>query len=284
MTNGLIAARDRFCESHTEERVTISGREWGVMEAGSGGPALLLMPGTLGRSDIFFQQIERLEGRARIVAVSYPASGGVPEWAGDLAALLKARDVARATICGSSLGGFLAQYFAATQPGLTERIVPANTLASTSTSKSRPPYTSDIDTAPIEELRAGFGKGLGAWREAHPDQAELVELLLAEAGGRILEGELRARLNALKQAPELPDLELPPERITTIEADDDPLITPEMREEVRARLRPAVSYRFRWGGHFPYLARPAAYLAILEEALGLDITGETWGEGEARAQ
>jgi pimeloyl-ACP methyl ester carboxylesterase len=107
---------------------------------------------------------------------------------------------------------------------------------------------------------------------------------MAEVGGRIPEPELRARLNALKRGPELPPLDLPRESIATIESVDDPLIPPPMREAVRARLQPSIAYRFEWGGHFPYVARPDLYVALLEEQLGLPITRGSWGEGEVRAR
>lgn len=282
--NSLVAARDRFSASHPEQRVTVNGREWGVVEAGRSGPALLLIPGTLGRADVFWQQIAALEDRARILAVSYPGSGGVPEWSDDLAALCGRYGLSGVTVLGSSLGGYLAQYFAASHPELVTRLIAANTLTSVADLKSRPPYSSDLDNGPIEELRAGFGVGLKAWAQAHPEQAELVELLLAEAGGRILEPELRARLNALKRGPELPPLALPSRQIATIEGADDPLIPPPMREAVRARLEPAVAYRFESGGHFPYIARPRLYVGLLEEQLGLPLTGEGWGGGAVRAR
>lgn len=284
MTNSLIESRDAFAARHPEERVTLNGREWGVIEVGADGPVLLLIPGTLGRGDIFWQQIDALKDRARIVAVTYPAQGGVAEWAQDLALLMDQRGTDKATCLGSSLGGFLVQYLAAVHPEKVERLLPANTLVSTERSRSRPPYTSDLDTAPIDELRAGFAMGLGAWREAHPDQADLVELLLAEVGGRIPEIELRSRLNGLKKAPPLPALAFPKDRIATIEGDDDPLISREMREEARALLQPGTSYRFNWGGHFPYVVRPALYVSLLETELGLPLTGEGWGEGAVRAR
>ena len=284
MTNALIADRDRFAAAHPETRIALGGREWGYVAAGNAGPALLLIPGTLGRGDIFWNQVEALKDRARIVAVTYPKSGGVAEWADDLAALCRHLGLARVTVLGSSLGGYVAQYFAAAHPTLTERLIAANTLHSVAGIATRPPYSSDLDSGPIEELRAGFGKGLGAWREAHPGQAELVDLLMAEVGGRIPEPELRARLNALKRGPELPPLAMPSERIATIEGADDPLIPPDMRDAVRARLKPSVAYRFEWGGHFPYIARPALYVSLLEEQLGLAVTGEGWGPGPVRAR
>ncbi|MBD2748728.1 alpha/beta hydrolase [Microvirga sp. BT688] len=284
MVNRLIAARDRFAARHPEQRILIGSREWGYLQTGGTGPALLLIPGTLGRGDIFWQQIEALEDRARIIAVSYPSSGSVAEWASDLAELCDRLGLGRVTVLGSSLGGYLAQYFAAAYPHITERLIAANTLHSVAGIAARPPYSSDLDNAPIEELRAGFGRGLDAWRDAHPDQAELVNLLMAEVGGRIPEPELRARLNALKQGPELPPLDLPRERIATIESVDDPLIPPAMREVVRTRLKPSVAYRFESGGHFPYVSRPDLYVALLEEQLGLTVTRETWGDGELRAR
>lgn len=284
MTNALIAGRDRFTAEHPETRIVLGGREWGYVAAGNAGPALLLIPGTLGRGDIFWNQIEALKGRARVVAVTYPQSGGVAEWADDLASLCRQLGLERVTVLGSSLGGYVAQYFAATHPALTERLIAANTLHSVAEVATRPPYSSDLDSGPIEELRAGFGRGLGAWREAHPEQADLVDLLMAEVGGRIPEPELRARLNALKRGPELPPLDMPRDRIASIESADDPLIPPAMRDVVRARLKPSVAYRFEWGGHFPYIARPALYVSLLEEQLGLAVTGEGWGAGAVRAK
>ncbi len=284
MTNGLIAARDRFAAHHPEQRIQINGREWGCVQAGGTGPALLLIPGTLGRGDIFWQQIEALKDRARIIAVTYPKSGGIAEWADDLAELCGRIRLDRVTVLGSSLGGYLAQYFAANFPRTVERLIAANTLHSVDGIAARLPYSSDLDNAPIEELRAGFGRGLGVWRDAHPEQAELVDLLMAEVGGRIPEPELRARLNALKRGPDLPTLDLSKEHIATIESADDPLIPPPMRDAVRARLEPSVAYRFDWGGHFPYVARPDLYVALLEEQLGLPVTRESWGQGQLRVR
>ena len=284
MTNPLIADRDRFAAGHPEQRVSLRGREWGVVAAGTDGPALVLIPGTLGRADIFWQQIEALAGRARVIAVTYPDSGGVREWAGDLAELLRQRGVRAATVLGSSLGGYLAQYFAAVHPELVKRLLAANTLGSVDEIKQFPPYNSDLDHGPIAELRAGFGRGLTAWGKSHPDQADLVALLMAEQGGRISEPELRARLKALRDGPDLPPVSLPHERIVAIESDDDPLLPQPLREALRARLDPGVCYRFAWGGHFPYVVRPAAYTGLLEEQLELEVTGQGWGEGALRRQ
>lgn len=90
MTTALIRARDSSTADHSELRVTLNAREWGVVDLAGPGPVLLLLPGTLGRGDIFWQQMAALRGRVRLLAVTYPATGGVAEWAADMAGLMLA--------------------------------------------------------------------------------------------------------------------------------------------------------------------------------------------------
>lgn len=280
MTNTLIAARDAFAARHPEARETVNARDWGVVDTGgdSGAerPALLLIPGTLGRADIFWQQIDALAAQARVIAVSYPASGGIAEWAEDLCALLDTRGIDKAAVLGSSLGGYLAQYMAGMHPARVSHLFAANTLHSLQGIETRPPYSADLDAAPIAVLRAGFLDAMRAWGQAQPDQIELVDFLIAEVGGRIPEGEMRARLNALKRGPELPPVSLAPSALSVIDAEDDPLIPPPMRAAVRARLPGAAGFGFRWGGHFPYVLRPDLYTNLVAARLGLAALDASW--------
>ena len=279
MTNPLITARDAFASNHKETRFQRQGRDWGLIDTGGDGPALLLIPGTLGRADIFFRQIAALSPRLRILAVSHPGGGTLGDWVEDIVALLDARGINQAAVLGSSLGGYMAQLLAGLHAGRVSHLFAANTLPSVKGIDQIPPYSNDIWAAPIADLRAGFGRGLGAWAESHPEQADLVALLMAEVGGRIPETELRARLDALKGAPELPECTLPAEAITVIDAADDPLIPPPWRKAVRDRLKPGAAFGFLSGGHFPYLVRPELYTALISARLGLAPLPAEWGAG-----
>ena len=276
MTNALMAARDAFLARFPETRIDLDGRDWGLIDTGGAGAVFLFLPGTLGRSDVFFQQIAALAGDMRVLSVSYPASGGVVDWAASLVTLLDRLGIDRVAVLGSSLGGYLAQYFAATYPGRVRHLFAANTLHEIVEAAHRPPYSLDLWTAPIAELRNGFHMGMGAWVQAHPDHAEMVEFLLAEADGRILESELRARLDGIKTGPALPPLSNVADTATVIESTDDPLIPPPMRAAVRARNAPAPAFRFAWGGHFPYLIRPDLYTGLLRARLGLAPLPADW--------
>ena len=270
MGNKLIAARDSFAKNHPEQRLQLNIRDWGLVHVKGKGPTLLILPGTLGRGDIFWQQIEALEGRANILALSYPDSGSIADWSDDISALLDQHNIAKTTVLGSSLGGYLAQYFAASFPNNIEHLIAANTLSSVYGLDQFPPYSLDLENVSIDKLRAGFIMAMQQTVHEHPERADLVDLLLKEVSGRITEAEIRARLSALKTGPQLPDISLSSEQITTIESQDDPLIPASMREAVRARLQPNTSYNFLVGSHFPYVIKPQQYTALIEICLGLD--------------
>lgn len=284
MTNPLIAARDAFAAESPEARVSLNGRDWGVIdrlvEGSNTAPTLVLIPGTLGRADIFWQQIKALRD-IRVLAISYPESGGIAEWIEDLAALLDQRGVAAAAVLGSSLGGYVAQAFAARHPDRVSHLFAANTLSSVTGIAERPPYSLDLWHAPIEQVRGGFAMAMQAWGQAHPDQADLVGFLLAESAGRIPDGEMRARLAALKEAPELGIDPRPASQTTVIDTEDDPLISAPMRAVVRERFAGSEGYRFSWGGHFPYVLRPDLYSGLIRARMGLADLPAAWVEGEA---
>ena len=279
----MIDQRLMFNKNYPEQTRIINGRSWGTIKAGDSGPALLLIPGTLGRADIFWQQIEALAGRARVLSVTYPATHDLDEWAGDLAQLLDDEEIESAVVLGSSLGGYLAQYFAAKFPLKTRKLIAANSLSSVEGLAQKPPYSADIANIPIAQLREGFLTGLKSRSKPEPEYRDLTRMLIAEVEGLIPEAHLKARLLALKHAPAIPEVTIGSENIIVIESADDPLIIPEVQDGVRSFLAPSVTYRFKHGGHFPYVVRPAAYLSILEECLGLEITGDNWGEGAERS-
>ena len=280
--NSLLKARDEFSNRFAEQQQIVNGRRWGIIRAGEQGPALLMLPGTLGRASIFWQQIELLAKKAKIVSVSYPANYNIIAWAEDLVRILDKFGIERTNIMGSSLGGYLAQIFAARFPDRIDRLIAANTLSSNKVFVTKQPYASDLANLPFKTIRQGFFKGLKEREQVRPFERNLYPLLYGEVAGGIPARNLRARLLALKHAPPIPEISLSPDRIAVIESADDPLIDPQIQQGVRSFLSPATVYRFNNGGHFPYVIQPTAYLSILQEQLGLQITGTNWGSGKER--
>jgi len=281
MAKTLIQRRDQFSTAYPEKRLRINGREWGMTRIGEDGPALVLIPGTLGRGDIFFQQMLALKLRARLLAVTYPSSGGIVDWAADIIGLIRAEGMQNAVVLGSSLGGYLAQYIAAIYPADISGLIAANTLVSVDGIDRMMPYALDLINTPIAPLRQGFSDGLKGWTGPDHPYAELAALLLAEVEGRIPEAELRARLNAMKMAPSLPKQSLTKRLISIVESGDDHLINPAMQMALKTTLPHGRCFTFDWGSHFPYVTRPDDYTAMLMEVLGLSKPGDHWPRGVA---
>ncbi|MEE9313103.1 MAG: alpha/beta hydrolase [Rhizobiaceae bacterium] len=284
MTNHFITARNNFAVGFAEKRITLNGREWGLVKAGEVGPSLLLLPGTLGRADIFWNQIDALKERAQIYALSYPDSGSIELWVEDIIGFLDQEGIQNVTLLGSSLGGYIAQYLTEKHPQRVKALVAANTLNSAALVSNFPPYSLDLDKMPIEDLRKGFTDNMKQNVKANPESRELVELLLGEVEGRISDDELRMRLKALKEGPELAEKFEGVCPVYTVESEDDHLIPEPMRELVRARLSPKKAFRFTVGSHFPYVVRPQEYVALLEEVLGLNNTSNEWPDGTISEQ
>lgn len=288
MTNPLIVARDLFAVRNPEAAFVREGRRWGLVDTGpvaaqsEAPPAMLFLPGTLGRADVFFHQIAALAPDIRILAVSYPDHGKLTAWIDDLAALVDEQGLDSVAVLGTSLGGYIAQMLAFTRPGKVQHLFAANTLPSVAELPHRLPFSLDLWNAPIADLRAGFGDTLVAWRASHHDQADLIDLLMAELNGRIPEPELRARMDVLKGAGELPHCPLPPEAVTLIDAEDDPLIPVGWRHRLRNQLDAGAGFRFQTGGHFPYLAHPALYTAAIRYRLGLTSLDPGWMSEQVR--
>lgn len=102
---------------------------------------------------------------------------------------------------------------------------------------------------------------------AQLDVFALLAMPLFILTGEIMNRSGITRVLALVRLTEIPTAAVGQERITILEADDDPLITPEARRSVTARYPEARVHAFASGGHFPYITRPVEYCRIVERRL-----------------
>ena len=263
-----------FRRAHPPTRMRVHGAWWEVIDSGTGQDrgasspreCMLLLPGTLGTGEIFWQQFQALGGKMRMVALTYPAVPSAERYADGAAAILKRLELKGAHVLGSSLGGFTAQLMALRHPGLVQRLFVCNSLISRIPSPTPP-----------EALRAQGARAMHAARLARldgwPESDEglrLAKTVIAEQGWRMISPRhLKARVLALQEATPIPPLPLDDARIVTVECDDDPIIPPPVRAEVRARYPGASQHRLPSGGHFPYISRASDFTAILRTELGL---------------
>jgi pimeloyl-ACP methyl ester carboxylesterase len=261
--------QDEFRRKFKPRRLRAGGLSWEVIETKGkpGGPALLMLPGTLGTAELWWNQIAALADAVRIVAVTYPRIGEIERLADGIAALMTRCGLARASLVGSSLGGYLAQFVAARHPDRVETLFIGNSLTDPKQVNPARKSPAELRRAPPAALRAIVLGSVEGWSEPEPIFAA-IKRILRHSGTKLISGpKLKARVLAVATGTKVPKLALPPERIVILDCADDPLIPESTRALMRKVYPKAHAYTLPVGGHYPYVTRPARYTEILREHL-----------------
>jgi pimeloyl-ACP methyl ester carboxylesterase len=260
---------EEFRRRHRARAIRAGGQTWRVIEtkAARGAPVLVMLPGTLGTAEIFWNQIAALKKRVRIVSVTYPAVADILKLSDGLAALLDKLGVEKASVIGSSLGGYLGQWFAARHPERVETLYIGNSLTDPLKVNPAKLPVEALRRAPATMHRAIVLGSLDDWPEPEPVFRRLKDIL-RHSGRRLMTADgLKARVLATVTGREVPLPVLPQARTVIIECADDPLIPRAAQRDMRSKYPRATLYRLPRGGHYPYITRAADYTRILAKHL-----------------
>ncbi|HEX5998291.1 MAG TPA: alpha/beta hydrolase [Hyphomicrobiaceae bacterium] len=248
---------------HALRAAEVDGVTWEYIDTGGEQAPLIMLPGSVGTCEMFYKQIASLAPGLRIVAVSYPAEPDPARLADGLAGLMDALRIARASVLGSSFGGYWAQHFALRHPHRVETLVLGNTFVVPDELFANPLF------AP-ERVRASTPGGLQKmWRErvAQAPDSELKRIQWDMLDGRQSAENLRARFIGVIEAKRCPPVGVPHERIVVIDCADDPIIPPASRQAVRDAYAGAEVNTLNTGGHYPHILNQREYDAILSRRL-----------------
>ncbi|MBI1774982.1 MAG: alpha/beta hydrolase [Proteobacteria bacterium] len=258
--------QETFRKRHRERRVEAGGLGWGVIQTKGrkGGPTLILVPGTLGTADIFWNQMAALGQHVRIVSLTVPNARTITGLADALAKLMDKLGIAKASLLGSSLGGYLVQHFAARHPERIETLFVANTLIDPT--RLRGPSVAEARRMPAKqhlEINQARVRTMPT-----PDAGfKLMQKALLDAGLRLGAATLKMRVLIVRGGPPVPKLSLPQSRIVTIDSKDDQILPQAELAAVRRRYPKARHVRLPMGGHFPYITRPEIYIELFRRHL-----------------
>lgn len=99
------------------------------ISCGEGKNALVFLHVMGGAADIWWQQILALKASYIILAPTYPAIAGIDNLAYGVSAIMEHEGIDQASIVGTSLGGYLAQYFVRLYPAKVTKCIFSNTFA-----------------------------------------------------------------------------------------------------------------------------------------------------------
>lgn len=245
-------------------------------ERGQGDPGVLLLHGIGGGQAIWDDTLAALAAAGhRALALDFPGYGATPGTP-TLDAMVDAVDAAlgplgaaRAVLVGHSMGGMVAQEFAARHPGRVQGLV----LACTSPAFGKPDgdWQARFVAERLAPLDAGFGMA-GVARAlvpamvspgAVPGAAARAEAVMA----RVPEATYRVALRAIAgfdRRAALPAITVP---TLCLAAEHDRTAPPDVMQRMAARI-PNADYRvLAQAGHIANVEQPAAFNAAVVEFL-----------------
>ena len=258
-----------FREVYPPKSIDVGGIEWTYLSLGDGPETILFLHGMTGAYDIWWQQMMALQDDYRVISVTYPAVNSLEEMEQVVMRILNEEDVNHFFVVGSSLGGYFAQYLVSKHPHEVLGAVFANTF---------PP--NDIlaeNNKTIGALLPYLPEWLvmnvlsGSMRESVYPASGYSELVLAfgleQTYGRMSKAQTLGRFHCVVEPFEAPNMAMLGIPVMIIEADNDPLVELELREQLKETYPTAEVITLN-NGHFPYLSMPDEYTAYLENFFG----------------
>ena len=248
------------------------------------GEALLLVHGFPHDHSLWDAQLAALGGHVRCLAPDLRGFGGsdavgpwsMDQWADDLAALLDARGVERAVVCGLSMGGYVAFALWRRHRGRVRALVLADTRAGADDEAARAKRTEmaalarrEGAAAVAEQLMPGMiGK---TSRERAPGRVAQMRAMLERAPVEGIVGALEAMIARPDSTATLATIDVP---TLVVVGEEDVLTPPAEARAMHERIAGSRLEVIGGAGHASAFERPSAFSHVLGEFLaGLDERG-----------
>jgi pimeloyl-ACP methyl ester carboxylesterase len=243
---------------------SVSGAKWTLRDTDQDAERvpLVLLPGAGGTGDTFYRTIDGLRDTRRVISLSYPALADANDLAAGVLGALSEVGIETFDICGSSLGGYLAQLCALRQPARVRRCMFANTFYDARWLQHKIPREKLFATPAEEHLGTTLAQLRSAGEET-AEKADFKRTMLELVGTEQTADMAKSALLAVLGATPLPKVELPEGRIAVLDTRDDPVVDEATREAMRERYLPSKHFRLGTGGHYPTLLNPTEFLAAL---------------------
>jgi pimeloyl-ACP methyl ester carboxylesterase len=230
---------------------------------------VLFLPGATGSYYIWWQQLLALAENFRLISFNYPSLGSMESLQSGMNAILLKEGIEKYHIIGSSMGGYVAQYLASTQPDRLWSATFANTFVPTIRYlRSASLLRLAIKIFPLKLLYDVYlwfirQRVIPAGGQDPLLEAYLIEFRYAGLGKPDFLSRIRCITEKFIPLP-VEDQTFP---ILLIDSENDPLIRPTIRQAVREMYPTAQRYTFQNAGHFSYLNQPGTYTDVLRTFL-----------------
>lgn len=246
-------------------------------EAGSGAP-LLLVHGWPHDRTMWAGQLGGLAPYARSIAPDLRGAGGstvrgpytIDQYADDLVAFLDALGIARAIVCGLSMGGYIAFSMLRRHRDRIRGLILSDTRATADTDEMRSNRARLIELIEQEGMDALAARQLTSsvarsTLERQPELVETVRRMMASVSADGATGALRAMADRPDSTSLLATIDVP---TLVVGGAEDAVTPPEVLRAMAAQIPGSRVEIIEQGGHLCPLERPAAFNHVVSEFLG----------------
>lgn len=242
------------------------------------GIAVLFVHGFPHDHTLWDAQVAALGERARCIAPDLRGFGGsevrgpfsMDQWADDLAALLDARAVERAVVCGLSMGGYIAFAFWRRHRERVRALVLADTRAGADDEGARAKRREMIElarsggaAAVAERMMPGMvGK---TTRERAPERVAAMRTMLERAPVEGIVGALEAMIARPDSTETLATIDVP---ALVVVGEEDALTPPSEARAMHEGIAGSRLEVIAGAGHASAFERPSAFSLVLGDFLG----------------
>lgn len=239
--------------------------DWTYYTAGNSDTTILFLHGMGGSYDIWWQQLNYFKARYKVISLSYPPITNLKDLSAGVIDILNNEKISKVIVIGSSLGGYLAQYIAATYPERISKAMLGNTFAPNTENKQKnEPLVKAIKWLPewffIKNLRKKYDKEVTPASGNSPILFAFSNELI---GKQLTRKVFIARYYCVVDtftttiSPNIP--------LQIVESDNDPLVSKNLRDQIKSTYPHAKVITLHNEGHFPYLFKAESYNKIIED-------------------
>ncbi|WP_457610717.1 alpha/beta fold hydrolase [Lutibacter sp.] len=247
------------------KEVTINGIKWIYYVGGSGSKTILFIHGMGGAYNLWWQQIIKFEKSYKVISYTLPEDiNSLQKTSEGILKILETEKIDKFYVVGTSMGGYIAQYLVSTIPDRIEKVVfgntfpPNNLIAKENKTKSKLlPFLPEIVISKLGEKTLDK-KIIPAAKNSKLLKAFLVSLPFSK---KQFINRYNIVIDKFTMSPTKYNIKRIPKLI--IESDNDPLIQPQLQQQLKKLYKNASVYTFHNEGHFPYINAPKEYNEIL---------------------
>eukprot|EP01083_Nonionella_stella_P299506 1017567_1 len=247
------------------------GDEWRYYDTGNGNGIasqipLVMIPGTTGTAQVFFQQLVSLGLRGyRVLSVTIPTTSTVELFIKSLSQFLTYLNIDELHLLGTSLGGYLALSFTAQHPSRIVSLILTNSFINTRLFQANAPW---ISIHQYSEIMPEFYLRRYITQALPTDSPSLCTALATDfvlkQVNSLSRDELSARLSLNFSKHSINKLNYPQSAITIIDVHDKTALDQGMKDQLYVLLNQAKYSLMKHGGDFPYLSNYEEYTMLIQ--------------------